>query len=142
MTGSTAVWYLMRGSGVSSLLLLTGVVVLGILTSRKRSLPTLPRFATMELHRSISLLAVVFLAVHVLTAVSDPYAQVRLVDVIAPFDGFMLGLGTLALDLFAAVIVSSLLIRRISRAPSSTRSAWARMRARSGCARSRSAASP
>ena len=116
MTASTAVWYLMRGSGVSSLLLLTGVVVLGILTSRKRSLPTLPRFATMELHRSISLLAVAFLAVHVLTAVFDPYAQVRLVDVVAPFDGLMLGLGTLALDLFAAVIVSSLLIRRISRA--------------------------
>jgi sulfoxide reductase heme-binding subunit YedZ len=117
---STAVWYLMRGSGVSAMLLLTGVVVLGILTSRKRSLPTLPRFATMELHRSVSLLAVVFLTVHVLTAVFDPYAQVRLVDVVVPFAGtaqaLMLGLGTLALDMFAAVIVSSLLLRHISRA--------------------------
>jgi hypothetical protein len=28
---SNAVWYLMRGSGVTALLLLTGVVVLGIL---------------------------------------------------------------------------------------------------------------
>jgi sulfoxide reductase heme-binding subunit YedZ len=116
---NTAVWYLMRGSGVSALLLLTGVVVLGILTSRKRSLPTLPRFATMELHRSVALLAVIFLTVHVLTAVFDPYAQVRLIDVVVPFAGtaqaLMLGLGTLALDLFAAVIVSSLLMRHISR---------------------------
>jgi sulfoxide reductase heme-binding subunit YedZ len=114
-----AVWYLMRGSGVSSLLLLTGVVVLGILTSRKTSLPTLPRFATMTLHRSISLLAVVFLAIHVATAVLDPYAQVRLLDIALPFVGssqaLMLGLGTLSLDVFAAVLVSSLLLRHISR---------------------------
>jgi sulfoxide reductase heme-binding subunit YedZ len=114
-----AIWYLMRGSGVSSLLLLTGVVVLGILTSRKTSLPALPRFATMSLHRSISLLAVVFLAIHVSSAVIDPYAQVRLLDLAVPFLGswqaLMLGLGTLALDVFGAVIVSSLLMRHIGR---------------------------
>jgi methionine sulfoxide reductase heme-binding subunit len=116
---SNAVWYLMRGSGVTALLLLTGVLVLGILTARKATLPSLPRFATMTLHRSISLLAVVFLAVHVGTAVVDPYAQVRLLDTVVPFLGswqaLMLGLGTLALDVLAAVIVSSLLMRHISR---------------------------
>jgi sulfoxide reductase heme-binding subunit YedZ len=114
-----AVWYLMRGSGVTSLLLLTGVLVLGILTSGKTSLPTLPRFATMTLHRSSSLLAMVFLVVHVGTAALDPYAQVRLLDVALPLaassQALMLGLGTLALDVFAAVIVSSLLMRHISR---------------------------
>jgi sulfoxide reductase heme-binding subunit YedZ len=114
-----AVWYLMRGSGVTALLLLTAVIVLGILTSRKTSLPTLPRFATMELHRSLSLLAVVFLTVHVLAAVLDPYAQVRLLDTVVPFvgswQGLMLGLGTLSFDVFAAVIVSSVLLRHISR---------------------------
>jgi methionine sulfoxide reductase heme-binding subunit len=90
-----------------------------VLTARKTTLPTLPRFATMSLHRSISLLAVIFLAVHVGTAVADPYAQVRLVDTVVPFLGswqaLMLGLGTLALDAFAAVIVSSLLMRHVSR---------------------------
>jgi sulfoxide reductase heme-binding subunit YedZ len=114
-----AVWYLMRGSGVTALLLLTGVLVLGVLTSRQTALPTLPRFATMALHRGISLLAVAFLAIHVTTAVTDPYAQVRLLDVAVPFAGswqpLMLGLGTLSLDLLAAVIVSSLVMRRISR---------------------------
>jgi methionine sulfoxide reductase heme-binding subunit len=114
-----AVWYLMRGSGVTALLLLTAVMVLGILTSRKTSLPTLPRFATMTLHRSISLLAVVFLVVHVATAVLDPYAQVRLLDTAVPFLGnwqaLMLGLGTLSFDVFAAVIISSVLMRHISR---------------------------
>jgi len=116
---SNAVWYLMRCSGVTALLLLTAVVVLGILTSRKTTLPTLPRFATMELHRSISLLAVIFLAIHVVTATIDPYAQVGALDALVPFLGssqaLMLGLGTVALDVFAAVIVSSLLMRRIGR---------------------------
>jgi sulfoxide reductase heme-binding subunit YedZ len=116
---SNAVWYLMRGSGVTALLLLTAVVVLGILTSRKTTLPTLPRFATMELHRSVSLLAVVFLVIHVSTAVLDPYAQVDALDTVVPFLGsshaLMLGLGSLALDVFAAVIVSSLLMRHIAR---------------------------
>ena len=114
-----AIWYLMRGSGITSLLLLTAVVALGILTSRKASLPTLPRFATMTLHRSISLLAVVFLVLHVASAVIDPYAQVHLLDLLVPFAGsrqaLMLGLGTLALDLFAAVIVSSLLMKHVGR---------------------------
>jgi sulfoxide reductase heme-binding subunit YedZ len=114
-----AVWYLMRGSGVTALLLLTGVVALGVLTSRKTSLPTLPRFATMTLHRSISLLAVVFVAVHVATAVLDPYAAVRLVDTVLPFAGswqpLWLGLGTLAVDLLVAVTVSSLLMKHIKR---------------------------
>jgi sulfoxide reductase heme-binding subunit YedZ len=114
-----AVWYLMRGSGVTALLLLTGVLVLGILTSRQTSLPTLPRFATMTLHRTVSLLAVAFLAIHVATAVIDPYAQVRLLDAAIPFasswQALMLGLGTLSLDLLLAVLVSSLLLRRISR---------------------------
>jgi sulfoxide reductase heme-binding subunit YedZ len=119
MTDSNAVWYLMRGSGVTALLLLTGVVALGVMTSRKTSLPTLPRFATLTLHRSISLLAVVFLALHVVTAALDPYAQVRVVDTLLPFLGtwqaFWLGLGTLSLDLFVAVIVSSLLMKQIGR---------------------------
>jgi sulfoxide reductase heme-binding subunit YedZ len=114
-----AVWYLMRGSGVTALLLLTGVVVLGVLTSRKTSLPTLPRFATMTLHRSISLLAVVFLAVHVGTAVVDPYAEVRLVDLVVPFAGrghaLWLGLGTLAVDMLVALVVSSLLMKHVKR---------------------------
>jgi sulfoxide reductase heme-binding subunit YedZ len=93
--------------------------VLGILTSRKTSLPTLPRFATMTLHRSISLLAVVFLVVHVCTAVLDPYAQVRIVDLVVPFIGswqaLWLGVGTLGLDALAAVVVSSLLMKHIKR---------------------------
>jgi methionine sulfoxide reductase heme-binding subunit len=112
-------WYLMRGSGVVTLILLTGVVVLGIATSKHTQIGKLPRFATLGLHRSISLLAVVFLALHVVTAIVDPYAAVRVAQVVLPLPvgpyPLWLGLGALSLDVLAAVIVTSLLRHRLSR---------------------------
>lgn len=112
-----AVWYLMRGSGVVSLLLLTAVVALGIATADRRRIGSLPRFVTMSLHRSVSLLAVVFLAIHVSTAVIDPFASIRLLDVFVPFlagrSPLAAGLGAIALDLLVALVVTSLLRARI-----------------------------
>jgi sulfoxide reductase heme-binding subunit YedZ len=112
-------WYLMRGSGVMALILLTGVVVLGIATSKHAQLGRLPRFATLALHRSVSLLSVVFLAIHVVTSIVDPYAAVRLVQIVLPLPlgpyPLWLGLGALSLDVVAAVIVTSLLRQRLSR---------------------------
>jgi methionine sulfoxide reductase heme-binding subunit len=114
-----ALWYLGRGTGVVSLALLTLVVVLGISTRSGRPLPGLPRFAVAALHRSASLLAVVFLAVHVGALLLDPYAQLKLVDLVLPFVGtyrpLWLGLGTLGLDLIGALVVTSLLRHRLGR---------------------------
>lgn len=114
---SGAVWYLMRASGVVSLLLLTAVLVLGIATTSRWKPRRLPGFAMLGLHRSISLLAAVFLAVHVVTAVADPYAAVGLAAVVIPFvaarSPFWVGLGAASLDLVAALIVTSLLRARL-----------------------------
>jgi len=119
ITGSTALWYASRATGVVSLLLLSLVVILGILVNRQGRLPGLPSFAVTGLHRSLSLLAVLFIAVHVATAVIDPYVSIRLAAVVIPFvsayEPFWLGLGAVALDLIAALIVTSLLRARISR---------------------------
>src|SRR6202034_4419819 len=68
ITSSTALWYASRATGVVALVLLTAVVLLGIMVNRQRRLPGLPRFATTSLHRSLSLLAVVFTVIHVVTA--------------------------------------------------------------------------
>jgi sulfoxide reductase heme-binding subunit YedZ len=114
----TAAWYLMRGSGVVTLILLTAVVVLGILTTNRAQLGRLPRFVTLGLHRSISLLSIVFLTIHVVTAIVDPYAAVGLVQLVLPVPtgsySIWLGLGALSLDVLAAVIVTSLLRQRLS----------------------------
>jgi sulfoxide reductase heme-binding subunit YedZ len=110
---SSALWYLGRGSGVSALVLFTIVVVLGILARAGRPFAGLPRFGVTALHRTMSLMAVFFLAVHVTTLTLDPYAQLRLVDAVLPFRGayrpVWQGLGTVAVDLVAALGLSSLL---------------------------------
>jgi methionine sulfoxide reductase heme-binding subunit len=55
--------------------------------------------------------------VHITTLLLDPIAQLRLVDVVLPFAGsyrpLWLGLGTLGLDLIAALVATSLLRQRI-----------------------------
>ncbi len=114
---SLAVWYLMRASGVVSLVLLTAVFALGIATAKRWHPVRLPRFVTLGLHRNISLLSVVFLAIHIVTAVIDPYAHVGLVATVVPFtagsNALWVGLGTVSFDLVVALIVSSLLRRHI-----------------------------
>jgi hypothetical protein len=115
--GPSALWYLTRGTGLVTLLLLTASVVLGIVQVRRWTPAGSPRFVVVSLHRAVSLLVVVLLAVHVLTAVLDSFAPIRLVDAVVPFVGsyrpLWLGLGALALDLVVALTVTSLLRRRL-----------------------------
>ena len=119
ITSSTALWYASRATGVVCLLLFTLVVLLGILVNRQGRLPGLPRFAVTGLHRSLALLAVVFLAIHVLTAMADSYVTIRLAAAIIPFassyEPVQIGLGAVALDLIAALVITSLLRARMNR---------------------------
>lgn len=112
-----ALWYFARGSGVVSLVLLSVVVALGIGARSGRPAFGLPRFAVNLLHRNAALLAVVLVVGHMVSLLFDPYAQLRLVDLVAPFVGnyrpFWQGLGTLAVDILIAVVVTSLLRRRL-----------------------------
>lgn len=115
--GPSAYWYLTRATGVVALLLATVAVALGVLDVRRFSTARTPRFLIDSLHRSSSLLAIVFLAVHVLTSVLDSFAKIAITDAFVPFAGsyrpFWLGLGALSLDLLLAVTITSLLRQRI-----------------------------
>ncbi|GIF18013.1 sulfoxide reductase heme-binding subunit YedZ [Actinoplanes tereljensis] len=114
---SDALWYFARGSGVISLVLLTVVVALGIGSRSGKPAFGLPRFAVSLLHRNAALLSVVFVAGHVISLLFDPYAQLRLFDVVLPFVGnyrpVWQGFGTLAFDLLVAIVVTSLLRHRL-----------------------------
>jgi sulfoxide reductase heme-binding subunit YedZ len=115
-SGGSALWFLSRGTGVVVLVLLTVVVVLGVL-SRRGTGPGRHTFVLTAVHRNASLLAVVLLGVHIVTAVLDPYAPIRLVDAVVPFTSayrpLWLGLGALAFDLIVALTVTSLLRVRL-----------------------------
>ena len=112
-------WFATRGAGIASLLLFTAVIVLGVMTSVRWQARQWPRFLTAEVHRSIALLSVVFLALHIVTAVVDPFASLGWISAIVPFASsyrpFWLGLGVVSIDLLVAVIVTSLLRARVGR---------------------------
>jgi predicted ferric reductase len=115
--GPSTYWYLTRSTGAVALLLLTLAVVLGILDVRRVTTPRWPRFVVDSLHRNASLLAMAFLALHVLTSVLDSFAPISLVEAFIPFVGsyrpFWLGLGAVALDLLVAVTITSVLRQRL-----------------------------
>jgi predicted ferric reductase len=115
MTGNL-LWYATRAAGIVSLILLTGVMCLGVVTAVRWQRPGWPRFLSAEVHRSIALLSLVFLALHISIAVLDPYTSLGLAALIPFASGYRtvwLGLGPVAVYLLIAVIVTSLIRERL-----------------------------
>jgi methionine sulfoxide reductase heme-binding subunit len=115
--GSQALWFVSRGSGLALLAAFTAVQVLGV-AARMGSAPRRwPRFVTGELHRTLALFAVAFLVLHVVTAVADPYVTIGWAATVLPFASpyrtLAIGLGALAVDLGGAVLITSLVRRRL-----------------------------
>ena len=117
MSGGSAYWYLTRGTGAVALLLLTAGLVLGVMGPTRFRTRRLPRFAVSGLHRNVTLLALAFVVVHVVTTILDGYTPIGVRDVVIPFAAsyrpFWLGLGAVAFDLLLALIVTSLLRNRL-----------------------------
>jgi predicted ferric reductase len=116
--GPSPLWYATRATGVVALVLLTLTVALGVAGSVRYEAPALPRLIRAGLHRNISLLAVAFVAAHVVTTVLDSYTSISLASALVPFTSsyrpLWLGLGAIASDLLLALIVTSLLRSRLS----------------------------
>jgi len=116
-SGPSTYWYLTRSTGAVALILLTISVVLGVLDVNRWNSPRWPRFVVDGLHRNASMLVLVFICLHVLTAVLDSFAPIALTDAILPFLGvyrpFWLGLGAVAFDLLLAIAITSVLRRRL-----------------------------
>jgi DMSO/TMAO reductase YedYZ heme-binding membrane subunit len=100
-----------------ALVLLTITMVLGLTTTTRTRARNWPGFAQQEMHRRISILAVVFLGIHVLTSVLDTYVNISWVSIVVPFtshySSVWVGVGAVALDLMLAVFVTSLLRSRM-----------------------------
>ncbi len=114
---SQTYWYLTRGTGLVSIVLLTVSMVLGVAQVERWLESSRQRFVVTQMHRNTSLLVVVFLALHILTAVLDTFAPVHWIDTLVPFVSsyrpIWLGLGAVAFDLLIALVVTSLLRQRI-----------------------------
>src|SRR5256885_7149164 len=109
---NSILWYTTRGAGAMTLILLTAVVVLGILTVLRVQSPTWPRFLTTGLHRNLALMTLVFLTLHIVTAVVDPFTHLGWAAALILFSSyyrtFWLGLGVISFELLLAIVVTSL----------------------------------
>lgn len=110
-------WYATRATGLVTLLLLTVSVLLGVLTAGRFASEKWPRFLTAGLHRNLSLLAVLFLVLHVATTVADTYTSIPVVAAVIPFTTSYktrwLALGAVACDLLIALVATSLIRSRL-----------------------------
>jgi sulfoxide reductase heme-binding subunit YedZ len=110
-------WYISRATGVVALLLLTLAVSLGLANAARLHSKRIPRFVVNSVHRNASLLAVVFAFLHVATVILDGYVPISVMTAVVPFSSsykaVWLAFGTVSLDLFLAVLITSLLRKRI-----------------------------
>jgi methionine sulfoxide reductase heme-binding subunit len=112
-----SLWLVSRASGLILLLAFSAVIALGVAIRTGASGRRVPRFAVAELHRTLSLFAVALLVLHVVTAIADPYVSIGWPAAAIPFtshyEKLVIGLGTLAVDLAGAVLVTSVLRGRL-----------------------------
>jgi predicted ferric reductase len=110
-------WYASRSTGTVSMVLLTGIVILGVVISGRGARTLQTATVVTALHRWLSLGMSVFLLLHITTAVIEGYVPISLVSVVLPFtsgyEPVWIGLGTLAFDVIIAIVVTSLLRERI-----------------------------
>jgi len=116
-SGPSPYWYATRGLGLCALIVLTGTVVLGIVTSIRWTDEATPGFVSADMHRNLSLIAISLVVLHVITTVLDPFAHITVRDVLVPFAAayrpVWLGLGVVAFEVMVAIIATSLLRNRI-----------------------------
>lgn len=110
--------YLCRSSGLVLVLFYTATVVLGLLVRSRTSTTGMPRFALQSLHRNLSLMSLVLLAIHVLAPVIGGYLGLTLAYAFVPLlpapVRIWTRLAATALDLTLALALVSATRRRFS----------------------------
>jgi len=114
---SPYLWYATRSTGLVAMVLLTTVVALGSLVAMRAGGTFIGRFEINEIHRSLSMVAMTFVVLHVATTVADSYVSTGPISIVIPltsaYKRLGVGIGAVAFDLLIAVWVSSLLKLRI-----------------------------
>ena len=116
-SGSQALWFVSRASGLALLVAFSGVMVVGVAARLGSAPKRWSRLALGELHRTLTLFSVAFLGLHVVTAIIDPYVTIGWAATVlpsaSPYRTLAIGLGALAVDLGGAVLITSLARRRL-----------------------------
>jgi predicted ferric reductase len=114
---SPVLWYATRSTGLMALVLLTATTLLGVLTANRAATVRWPGFSVQDLHRRLSIIAMAFLACHIVTSVVDTYVHIGWTAIVVPFASsykrLWVGLGAIGVDLLLAVAVTSHLRHKI-----------------------------
>jgi methionine sulfoxide reductase heme-binding subunit len=115
---SPYLWYTTRATGLVALVLFTIVVCLGTFVSNRVGGTSVGRFELNELHRSVSMVAMAFLVLHIVTTVVDSYVPTGWLSTVIPmtssYKRLDVAIGAVAFDLIVAVWASSLMKARIA----------------------------
>jgi hypothetical protein len=115
--GPSALWYATRGAGATTTVLLTASVVLGIGEERGWRPAGSPRYVLAALHRTVSMLAMLMLTIHIVTTLLDPFPKIAFLSAFVPFATnyrpLWMGFGAVAADLLIALVITSLVRRRL-----------------------------
>jgi DMSO/TMAO reductase YedYZ heme-binding membrane subunit len=113
----TLSWEIARVGGILAYLLATASVLIGMLVSLKLRSTNWPRFVTTELHRYVTVLALVFTVVHGLAVWIDPFTGFTPSEVLVPFTShyrpLWIGMGIVSGYLLLAVWASEYVRRWI-----------------------------
>jgi sulfoxide reductase heme-binding subunit YedZ len=115
---SAPLWYTTRSTAIVAFVLLTVSMFLGIAaTQRSFARRQWPRFATQDLHRNVSLLALGFMLAHIVTTLLDTFVYVgwwsMVIPGTSPYRRLWVSLGTISFDVIVVVIATSLVRNRL-----------------------------
>jgi methionine sulfoxide reductase heme-binding subunit len=115
--GDKTAWFLTRSTGLIAYLFLTASTAWGILLSTKLVKEQIPPPVALELHNTLSWLALAFTAIHAFLLLYDTYFTYSLAHLLIPFIGpykpLWVGLGTVALYLMLLINLSFYLRKKI-----------------------------
>lgn len=120
-------WYLARALGFVALVAFTASTALGALATVGPRTPDGRRVRLVRqlVHRSVAVLGLVALTLHMVAIVADAYVDVSIPGSLVPFTAgyrpFAVGLGTLALWAFVATAVSGAARGRLAASPTGAR---------------------
>lgn len=111
-------WLLSRSSGIAAFVLLTGSMAFGLVISSRAGIWRVPRAALFEMHRFISVLAMVAIFVHAGVLLFDTYAPFAPAELLVPFAATFkrtwTAFGVISMWVMAVVVASSWMRNRIS----------------------------
>jgi len=109
-------WFMSRAAGIVAWVLLSCSVIIGMTMSSRRNQP-LPTGWALDLHRFFSMLAIVFLGIHLAALVPDNFVEFGLAELFIPmastWEPSAVAWGIVAFWLLLAVEITSLLRARL-----------------------------